>query len=176
MQKSNNTTAEFLRDLLKKCIGGIMIESEQWNFPEEAFDRGYLNERLKRPDPLNATARKRFLFVFSHLFNPEKRINSKYGEYEAVEGSNQLIALFNEYFDVDMQVWMNSHEGENSAKRSHLMACLEIVLSVLENTTVLPTAECHLKLTEYIEKANQLALNHAQEYPLFYKKYPNKII
>lgn len=175
MQKSNTTTAEFLRELLKGCIGGVMIEPEQWNFPEEAFDRGYLNERLKRIDPLNATARKRILFVFSHLFTPEKRNNSKYGEYEAVEGSNQLISLFKEYFDVDMQVWMNSHEGENSAKRSHLMACLEIVLSILENTTVLPITECHLKLTEYIKKASQFALNRAQEYPCFYKKYPNKM-
>ena len=77
MQKSIITTAEFLRELLKKCIGGIMIEPDQWNFPEESFDRGYLNERLKRSDPLNATARKRFLFIFSHLFAPEKRRNSK---------------------------------------------------------------------------------------------------
>ncbi len=175
MQKSIITTAEFLRELLRQCIGGIMIEPEQWNFPEESFDRGYLNERLKRPDPLNATARKRFLFVFSHLFAPEKRTNSKYGEYEAVEGSNQMISLFGDYFEVDMQAWINSHEGENSAKRSHLMACLEIVLSILENTTVLPAEECHLKLTEYIEKASQLELNHVQAYPLFYKKLPNKM-
>lgn len=42
------TCTDFLRTLLENCIGTVMIEWEQWNFPSPSFDRGYFNSRLKQ--------------------------------------------------------------------------------------------------------------------------------
>ena len=47
------TCTDFLRTLLENCIGTVMIEWEQWNFPSPSFDRGYFNSRLKQAMPIN---------------------------------------------------------------------------------------------------------------------------
>ena len=47
------TCTNFLRTLLENCIGTVMIEWEQWNFPSPSFDRGYFNSRLKQAMPIN---------------------------------------------------------------------------------------------------------------------------
>ena len=87
-------TSDFLRDLLIQCVGSVMIEPDQWNFPNGSFDRGYLNERLKQTVPLNKLTRERLLFVFSHLFNPSQRSGSRFDESYAVTAANSLITLF----------------------------------------------------------------------------------
>lgn len=40
----------FLRELLEKCIGTVMIEEDQWKFPDtfSSIPRGYFSDRLKK--------------------------------------------------------------------------------------------------------------------------------
>ena len=64
------TTSAFLRTLLMKCIGTVMIEWEQWDFPQPSFDRGYFNDRLKRPVPVNTLTRQRLKRLFEMFFLP----------------------------------------------------------------------------------------------------------
>ena len=62
------TSSDFFRALLMQCIGTIMIEWEQWEFPQPSFDRGYFNERLKRPIPVNTLTRQRTKRLFENIF------------------------------------------------------------------------------------------------------------
>ncbi len=91
------TSSDFFRALLMQCIGTIMIEWEQWEFPQPSFDRGYFNERLKRPIPVNTLTRQRTKRLFENIFSPDNR-SGRFQEPQAVEAANALIALINNYF------------------------------------------------------------------------------
>lgn len=71
--QSTMTCAVFLRALLEQCIGTVMIEWEQWNFPPPPFDRGYFNDRLKQHTPVNARTHKRLMRLFETVLNPGDR-------------------------------------------------------------------------------------------------------
>lgn len=45
--QSTFSVSTFLRDLLTRCIGGVMIETEQWNFPNDGFDPWIFQYPLK---------------------------------------------------------------------------------------------------------------------------------
>ena len=81
------TSAAFLRLLLERCIGTIMIEWEQWYFPEPAFDRGYFNDRLKFAAPINKLTHNRLTRLFETIFSPGDRIG-RFQEPQAVEAAN----------------------------------------------------------------------------------------
>lgn len=99
-----DTCASFLRTLLEKCIGTVMIEWEQWNFSEPSFDRGYLNDRLKKSIPVNALTRKRLTRLFEAVLRPGDRAG-RFQEPQAAEAANAFIALAGERFQVDLSVW-----------------------------------------------------------------------
>lgn len=170
--QSTFSVSTFLRDLLTRCIGGVMIEPEQWNFPNDGFDRGFFNTRLKQDKPINARTHKRFIFVFSHLFAPEKRTDSKFGEAAAVNAANELILLFQEYFFIDLHIWDNTHTSNNHESRSHLLQCLDIVLSAMENESAVSAEGISTLLSNYLEKVNRLNLPQAPEYPSFLGRMP----
>ena len=130
------TSSDFFRALLMQCIGTIMIEWEQWEFPQPSFDRGYFNERLKRPIPVNTLTRQRTKRLFENIFSPDNR-SGRFQEPQAVEAANALIALINNYFHIDLSVWENHYTTENSISRSHLLSCLDIILSFAEGTETL---------------------------------------
>lgn len=160
-------TSDFLRDLLIQCVGSVMIEPDQWNFPNGSFDRGYLNERLKQTVPLNKLTRERLLFVFSHLFNPSQRSGSRFDESYAVTAANSLITLFFNIFSVDLSRWKNSHTADNSAARGHLYHCLELVLNLSEHTVGLPKRKITAALSEYLTQEERSRQPAPLEYPTF---------
>lgn len=80
------TCTDFLRTLLENCIGTVMIEWEQWNFPSPSFDRGYFNSRLKQAMPINELTHKRLIRLFECVFNPENR-EGRFQEPQAVEAA-----------------------------------------------------------------------------------------
>ena len=100
------TTSAFLRTLLMKCIGTVMIEWEQWDFPQPSFDRGYFNDRLKRPVPVNTLTRQRLKRLFENVFSPDNR-KGKFQEPQAVEAANAFISLAEKYFHINLSVWEN---------------------------------------------------------------------
>lgn len=147
--QTTDTCASFLRTLLEKCIGTVMIEWEQWNFPEPSFDRGYFNDRLKKSIPVNALTRKRLTRLFEAVLRPGDR-TGRFQEPQAAEAANAFIAFAGERFQVDLSVWKNSYTGDNSVSRSHLLACIDIILSLLEGQEILPAESVTDALTRYM--------------------------
>lgn len=158
------TTSSFLRLLLKKCIGTVMIEWIQWNLPGPAFDRGYLNDRLKLTAPVNALTHKRLLRLFEAIFTPENR-DGRFQEPQAVEAANALIDLTQEYFDVDLSIWKNTYTSDNHASRSHLLSCLDKILSLTEEQEVLPIAAIKELLDSYMEDVKSREKIPVSDYP-----------
>lgn len=158
------TTTCFLRLLLERCIGTIMIEWAQWNFPEPAFDRGYFNDRLKLAAPINNLTHKRLARLFETVFSPGDRIG-RFQEPQAVEAANALIDLTREYFHVDLSVWKNSYTADNSASRSHLLSCLDFILSLMENQEVLPAEGIAEALHCYMEEIKSQEAIPVSGYP-----------
>lgn len=171
MSYPETATSLFLRSLLERCIGTVMIEPEQWDFRTSPFDRGYFNDRLKRSDSINALTHKRLIFIFTHLFNPENR-NGRFQEPQAVEASNALISLLKEYFEVDFSCWKNSHVGDNSASRTHLLTCLDTVLALCEKTEELPIKQIQHKLQQYLEETENSPSLPANNFPDFLNAAP----
>lgn len=137
-----------------------------------ALTRGFFNTRLKQDKPVNSRTRKRLIFVFSHLFAPENRTNSKFGEAAAVNAANEFILLFQEYFFIDLHIWDNTHTSNNHESRSHLLQCLDIVLSAMENESAVSVEGISTLLSNYLEKVNRLNLPQAPEYPSFLGRMP----
>lgn len=152
--ESNHTCAAFLHTLLIQCIGTIMIEWEQWDFPPPSFDRGYINSRLKQRIPVNVLTHKRLIRLFDVIFHPDThRQNSRYQEPQAVEAANALITLIDQYFHIDLSVWRNGYTRDNSANRSHLLFCLDKILSMMEGQEFLTDQEIEEALGSYLADA-----------------------
>lgn len=158
------TSAAFLRLLLERCIGTIMIEWEQWNFPDPSFDRGYFNDRLKFSAPINKLAHNRLTRLFETVFSPGDRIG-RFQEPQAVEAANAFIDLTQEYFCVDLSIWKNSYAAENSASRSHLLCCLDTILSLMESQEALPTETVAGALHRYMEDVKSHETIPVSSYP-----------
>ena len=158
------TSSDFFRALLMQCIGTIIIEWEQWEFPQPSFDRGYFNERLKRPIPVNTLTRQRTKRLFENIFSPDNR-SGRFQEPQAVEAANALIALINNYFHIDLSVWENHYTTENSISRSHLLSCLDIILSFAEGTETLPSKQISDSLNNYIKEIPAAESVPADLYP-----------
>ncbi len=127
--KDTLNSSDFLRRLLQDCIGTVIIEASQWNFPDGGFERAYFNDRLKYEKTINPLTQKRLLFVFFHLFHPQNR-NGRFGEIQAVEGANALISLLQELFYVDFSFLRNEYGTNNESKRKKLLNILETVLNI----------------------------------------------
>lgn len=147
------TCTDFLRTLLENCIGTVMIEWEQWNFPSPSFDRGYFNSRLKQAMPINELTHKRLIRLFECVFNPENR-EGRFQEPQAVEAANALIDLIQNYFHVDLSIWINRYTVNNLAHRSHLLYCLELIFALSEGKETLPVSEISKALTAYLEQVD----------------------
>lgn len=146
---STYTCKDFLLTLLKDCIGTVMIEWHQWHFPSPGIERGYFNSRLKHSSPINTLSRKRLIRLFECIFNPETR-EGRFQEPQAVEASNALINLIRNYFQVDLSIWENSHTSDNKSQRSHLLYCLDLILTLSENGVLLPVSDISNALTDYL--------------------------
>lgn len=142
---------DFLRALLENCIGTVMIEWYQWNFPSPSLDRGYFNSRLKQSAPINGLTHKRLVRLFECVFNPETR-EGRFQEPQAVEAANALINLIQNYFQVDLSIWKNGYTSDNQAHRSHLLYCLDLILAMLESKDTLPVSEISKALASYLEQ------------------------
>lgn len=159
-----DTCASFLRTLLEKCIGTVMIEWEQWEFPEPSFDRGYFNARLKKSIPVNALTRKRLSRLFEAVLRPGDR-TGRFQEPQAAEAANAFIDLAGEKFQVDLSVWKNSYTGNNSVSRSHLLDCINIILSLLEGQEILPEESVTDALSRYMDDVQSCENISAPDYP-----------
>lgn len=158
------TSAAFLRLLLERCIGTIMVEWEQWNFPAPSFDRGYFNDRLKLAAPVNTLTHQRMNRLFETIFCPNNR-TGRFQEPQAVEAANALILLFSEFFGIDLSIWKNSYTSDNSVSRSHLLRCLDTVLSQMENQETLPADKIAASLHCYMEDVASRENIPASAYP-----------
>ena len=159
------TSSSFFRALLVQCIGTVMIELEQWKFPKtDGFNRGYFNERLKRPDPINTLTRNRLKYLFKNVFSPGNR-GGRFQEPQAVEAANAFIELVKNYFHVDLSIWTNNYTTDNSISRSHLLSCLDIILALIEGTELLPSKEITDSLNNYMEEVSSTENMPATIYP-----------
>lgn len=158
------TSSDFFRTLLIECIGTIMIEWEQWNFPEPSFDRGYFNDRLKRPVPENALMRQRLKRLFENVYSPGSR-KGRFQEPQAVEAANAFIALIKSYFHTDLSVWTNNYTTDNSIGRSHLLFCLDIILGLAEGTEILPSEKITDALKNYMKEISSAENMPSDSYP-----------
>ena len=158
------TTSAFLRTLLMKCIGTVMIEWEQWDFPQPSFDRGYFNDRLKRPVPVNTLTRQRLKRLFENVFSPDNR-KGKFQEPQAVEAANAFISLAEKYFHINLSVWENNYTTDNSTSRSHLLSCLDVVLGTIEGTELLPSEKIADSLNNYMTEIHSAENMPAPTYP-----------
>lgn len=158
------TSAAFLRLLLERCIGTIMVEWEQWNFPAPSFDRGYFNDRLKLAAPVNTLTHQRMNRLFETVFCPNNR-TGRFQEPQAVEAANALILLISEFFGIDLSIWKNSYTSDNSVSRSHLLRCLDTILSQMENQETLPADKIAASLHCYMEDVASRENIPASAYP-----------
>ena len=164
--QSSQTCAAFLHTLLVQCIGTVMIEWEQWNFPPPSFDRGYFNSRLKQQAPVNALTHKRLMRLFESVFHPDTRSQSShYQEPQAVEAANALIALIDQCFHTDLSVWHNGYTRDNAPSRSHLLTCLDKILSIMEGQEFLPDQEIKEALDSYMDTVKSHVDVPVSEYP-----------
>ena len=158
------TTSAFLRTLLMKCIGTVMIEWEQWDFPQPSFDRGYFNDRLKRQVPVNTLTRQRLKRLFENVFSPDNR-KGRFQEPQAVEAANAFISLAEKYFHINLSVWENNYSTDNSTSRSHLLSCLDVVLGTIEGTELLPSEKIADSLNNYMTEIHSAENMPAPTYP-----------
>lgn len=147
-----------------QCIGTVMIEWEQWNFPQPSFDRGYFNDRIKRPVPVNTLTRQRLKRLFENVLSPDNR-KGRFQEPQAVEAANAFIALVENYFHINLSVWENKYTADNNSSRSHLLSCLDIVLGATEGTEVLPSEEIADSLNNYMTEVCSAENMPAAAYP-----------
>lgn len=154
MPGSSTTVSAFMRSLLIDCIGTVMIEPEHWEcIPEsDLFDRRYFNGRLKHSDSVNDRTQKRLMLVFSYLLDSQKRMG-QFQESHAVDSANALISLFHIYFDTDFSIWRNSHARDNQTSRTHLLRCLDTVLTICTGKTLLPVQEIKEFLHNYLRSS-----------------------
>lgn len=162
--QSTMTCAVFLRALLEQCIGTVMIEWEQWNFPPPPFDRGYFNDRLKHPTPVNARAHNRLMRLFETVLNPGDR-EGRFQEPQAVEAANALISLINQSFHADLSIWHNEYTNDNAASRSHLLSCLDRILSIMEGQEILPCEAISNALHGYMESVKSHEEEPVPDFP-----------
>ena len=77
--KNSFSSSFFLRELMMRCVGTVIIVMDQWNFSDDSvFYRAYFNDRIKQEKAINSLAHKRLSFLFSQLFFPAQRKNSKF--------------------------------------------------------------------------------------------------
>lgn len=172
MQKTTVKSTDFIRALLIGSIGTVMIEWEAWGFPDPPLSRGFFNDRLKKTAPVNKLTRQRLYRLFETIFSPENRTGT-FQESKAVDVANEIIRIINDFFDVNISVWKNSHAGNNRASRHHLLACLEIVFSSLENKDEISAEEVHNSLLSYLDKFQNNTQMSSQEYPVFLRSLPS---
>ena len=141
-----------------------MIEWEQWNFPQPSFDRGYFNDRIKRPVPVNTLTRQRLKRLFENVFFPDNR-KGKFQEPQAAESANAFISLAEKYFHIDLSVWENNYTTDNSTSRTHLLSCLDLVLGAIEGTEVLPSEMITDSLNNYMTEVCSAESMPAAVYP-----------
>ncbi|MDE5583304.1 MAG: tetratricopeptide repeat protein [Ruminococcus sp.] len=154
----------FLRELLENTIGTVMIEEDNWNFPNDfqTIPRGYFSDRLKKNDAINSRTALRLMQLFSYLLTSDN-LSGKYQKSQAVKATNEILALFNERFDVDVSLWHNEYQSDNSTSRHHILQCLERVLNMCIDKTVVPVEEISAFLINYLE--NTFAEKRIAEYP-----------
>ena len=113
--KNSFSSSFFLRELMMRCVGTVIIEMDQWNFSDDSvFYRAYFNDRIKQEKAINSLAHKRLSFLFSQLFFPAQRKNSKFQEPQAVNGANGFISLLDDLFHVDFSFLKNSYSADNT--------------------------------------------------------------
>lgn len=143
----------FLRELLENTIGTVMIEEDNWNFPNDfqTIPRGYFSDRLKKSDAINSRTALRLMQLFSYLLTSDN-LSGKYQKPQAIKAANEILAIFNEWFNVDVSLWHNEHEADNSASRHHILYCLENILNKCIGKSTVPIEEISLFLNSYLEK------------------------
>lgn len=164
--KETIASPDFLRKLLQECIGTVMIEASQWDFPDAGFERAYFNDRLKKEEAINSLTQKRLLYIFYHLFHPQNR-NGKFGETQAVEGANSLILLLQELFNVDFTLLKNEHGKDNESKCKKLLDILETVLNISQRSVYLDIKRITNALLPVQEKLTQQPERPIDTYPTF---------
>lgn len=143
----------FLRELLENTIGTVMIEEDNWNFPNDfqTIPRGYFSDRLKKDAAINSRTALRLMQLFSYLLTSDN-LSGKYQKPQAVKAANEILTIFNEWFNVDVSLWHNEHEADNSDNRHHILCCLEEVLNICIDKYTVPVEEISLFLKSYLEK------------------------
>lgn len=149
----NSGTQVFLREILKNCIGTTMIEPNSWNFPDDfpEIKRGYFSDRLKKTKCINSKTALQLMQLFSYLLTSQE-LTGKYQEPQAIKASNELLGIFNKWFDIDVSLWHNKHEDDNSASRYHILLCLENILNMCIDTDTVPIKKISGFLNSYLEK------------------------
>lgn len=164
--KKTISSSDFLKRLLKDCIGTVMFEISHWDFPNEDFERAYFNDRIKKEKSINALTRKRLLYVFSLLFQPQNQ-NRKFGEAQAVDGANALISLLHDLFLVDFTFLKNEHGKDNKSKRKILLEILETVLNIAQDISNLNHERITNALLSIQDELVHVPDSPTIEYPFF---------
>ena len=150
MIDSKLLVSDFIKELLKRSIGKLVIEDTEWEFPTKApFSRTYFNDRLKCNEPINTKVHQGLIFLFAYLFSPETH-GGKYGEAEAVKASNAVIKLFTENFGIDLLLWKNEYAQDNSQKREHILHCLDNILRICVDQKYVNIELCTIFLSNYL--------------------------
>lgn len=135
--KNSFSSSFFLRELMMRCVGTVIIEMDQWNFSDDSvFYRAYFNDRIKQEKAINSLAHKRLSFLFSQLFFPAQRKNSKFQEPQAVNGANGFISLLDDLFHVDFSFLKNSYSADNTVSRKTLLKILDLILNLIEDCVI----------------------------------------
>ena len=66
---------------------------------------------------------------------------------------------------MDLSIWKNSYAAENSASRSHLLCCLDTILSLMESQEALPTEAVAGALHRYMEDVKSHETIPVSSYP-----------
>lgn len=136
--KNTFSSSFFLRELLMRCVGTVMIEMDQWNFSDDSvFYRAYFNDRIKQEKAINPRTHKRLSFLFSQLFFPDQRKNSKFKEPQAVDGANGFISLLDDLFHVNFSFLKNTYSADNVSSRKALLKILDLILNLMEDCAIL---------------------------------------
>lgn len=160
----NTGTQAFLREILKKCIGTTMIETDSWKFPADfpEIKRGYFSDRLKKTNCINSKTVIQLMQLFSYLLTSQK-LTGKYQKPQAVKAANEILEIFNRWFDVDVSLWHNNHEDDNSCSRYHILLCLENILNMCIGTDNVPIEKISGFLNSYLKKISDD--NKISEFP-----------
>lgn len=89
--------------------------------------------------------------LFSYLLTSDN-LSGKYQKPQSIKAANEMIAIFNEWFDTDVSLWHNEHEDDNSTSRHHILYCLENILNKCTGKSTVPIEEISLFLNSYLEK------------------------